>query len=203
MLSQAPFVHPTAIVEPGASIGDGTAIWHHSHLRAGSVIGRGCTLGKNVFVDAGVKIGDEVKIQNNVSVYRGVELADGVFVGPSAVFTNDLRPRARSMAWQARPTRIRRGASIGANATVLCGIEIGEHAMVGAGAVVTAPVRPHQLVAGQPRAPPGLGVRMRRDTGPDRGPAWPSFDVHLARMTPSRPRSRRHAAASASRSSRS
>jgi perosamine synthetase len=150
MLSQAPFVHPTAIVEPGASVGDGTAIWHHSHLRAGSVIGRGCTLGKNVFVDAGVKIGDQVKIQNNVSVYRGVELADGVFVGPSAVFTNDLRPRARSMAWQARPTRIRRGASIGANATVLCGIEIGEHAMVGAGAVVTAPVRPHQLVAGNP-----------------------------------------------------
>ena len=150
VVPQESFVHPTALVEPGASVGDGTTIWHHSQLRRGSVIGRGCTLGKNVFVDAGVKIGNHVKIQNNVSVYRGVELADEVFVGPSAVFTNDPRPRAGSVAWQVRATRVRRGASIGANATVLCGVEIGEYAMIGAGAVVTASVRPHQLVVGNP-----------------------------------------------------
>jgi perosamine synthetase len=147
--SQPPYVHPTAVVEPGAAVGEGTVIWHHSQLRTGSVIGRGCTLGKNVFVDAGVRIGDRVKIQNNVSVYRGVELGDEVFIGPSAVFTNDLRPRA-SAAWQVRGTRVRRGASVGANATVVCGIEIGEYGMVGAGAVVTAPVLPHQLVVGNP-----------------------------------------------------
>src|ERR1035441_10675451 len=98
------------------------------------MIGSECTLGKNVFVDEGVLIGDRGKIQNNVSVYRGVELADEVFVGPSAVFTNDLRPRAVSAAWQVRRTRVRRGASIGANATVVCGVEIGEYGMVGAGA---------------------------------------------------------------------
>jgi perosamine synthetase len=143
-------VQPSAVIEPGASVGEGTAIWHHSHLRRGSVTGRGCTLGDNVFVDANVRIGDRVKIQNNVSVYRGVELADEVFVGPSAVFTNDLRPRAVSAAWQVRTTRVRRGASIGANATVVCGVEIGEYGMVGAGAVVTASVRPYQLVAGNP-----------------------------------------------------
>jgi dTDP-4-amino-4,6-dideoxygalactose transaminase/acetyltransferase-like isoleucine patch superfamily enzyme len=146
----APFIHPTAAIEPGARIGAGTRIWHHSHVRGGAVIGAGCTLGKNVFVDEGVRIGDRVKIQNNVSVYRGVELGDEVFVGPSAVFTNDLRPRAAGAGWQLSPTRVRRGASIGANATIVCGTEIGEHGMVGAGAVVTAEVRPHQLVVGNP-----------------------------------------------------
>jgi len=145
-----PYVHPTAAIEPGAQVGTDTKIWHHSHVRDGSVIGTGCTLGKNVFVDEGVRIGDRVKIQNNVSVYRGVEIGDEVFVGPSAVFTNDLRPRAVSASWQVRPTRVLRGASIGANATIVCGVEIGEYGMVGAGAVVTATVRPHQLVLGNP-----------------------------------------------------
>ncbi len=106
-----PYVHPTAAIEPGAQVGTDTKIWHHSHVRDGSVIGTGCTLGKNVFVDEGVRIGDRVKIQNNVSVYRGVEIGDEVFVGPSAVFTNDLRPRAVSASWQVRPTRVLRGAS--------------------------------------------------------------------------------------------
>src|SRR6266516_2042978 len=145
-----PYVHPTAIVEREVAVGDGTVIWHHSHLRRGSSIGSDCMLGKDVFVDEAVRIGDRVKIQNNVSVYRGVELADDVFVGPSAAFTNDLRPRAAAVAWQLRATRVRRGASVGANATVLCGIEIGEYGMVGAGAVATASVRPHQLVVGNP-----------------------------------------------------
>ena len=150
MAPDASFVHPTAMIEPGGLVGKGTAIWHHSQVRRGAEIGSDCTLGKNVFVDAGVLIGDRVKIQNNVSVYQGVELADEVFVGPSAVFTNDLRPRAVVADWQLTPTRVARGASVGANATVVCGTEIGEHAMVGAGAVVTASVRPHQLVAGNP-----------------------------------------------------
>lgn len=143
-------VHPTAVVEDGSVVGDGTSIWHHSHVRSGAVIGRSGNLGKNVYVDAGVRIGDGVKIQNNVSVYHGVEIHDDVFVGPSAVFTNDLRPRAHAVDWQVTPTVVRTGASIGANATVVCGIEIGENAMVAAGAVVTRSVRPHQLVAGNP-----------------------------------------------------
>ncbi|GMU77284.1 MAG: hypothetical protein AMXMBFR46_00850 [Acidimicrobiia bacterium] len=136
-------------MEAGAVVGDATAVWHHSHLRTGAVIGAGCTLGKNVFVDAGVSIGARCKIQNNVSVYSGVVLDDEVFVGPSAVFTNDRVPRAVG-AWEVVPTVVRRGASIGANATILCGVEIGEHAMVGAGAVVTRSVDPHQLVLGNP-----------------------------------------------------
>jgi dTDP-4-amino-4,6-dideoxygalactose transaminase/acetyltransferase-like isoleucine patch superfamily enzyme len=143
-------VHPTALVEDGSAVGPGTTIWHHSHVRDGAVIGRSCTLGKNVYVDAGARIGDRVKIQNNVSVYRGVDIQDDVFVGPSSVFTNDLRPRAHAVDWQVTPTLVRTGASIGANATVVCGIEIGEHAMVAAGAVVTRTVLPHQLVAGNP-----------------------------------------------------
>ena len=150
MSSQGLFVHPTAEIEPGAVVSAGTAIWHHSQVRQGSRIGIDCSLGKNVFVDEYVHIGDRVKIQNNVSVYRGVELADEVFVGPSVVFTNDLRPRAMSTAWHISPTRICRGASIGANATVVCGVEIGESAMIGAGAVVTTNVPPHQLVTGNP-----------------------------------------------------
>ncbi len=150
MASLVPVIHPTAVTEDGVSIGQGSRVWHHSHLRRGASIGQDCILGKNVFVDAGVRIGDRVKIQNNVSVYRGVELAADVFVGPSAVFTNDLRPRAGAAEWQVRTTRVGRGASVGANATVVCGADIGEHAMVGAGAVVTWPVRPHQLVAGNP-----------------------------------------------------
>ena len=148
--SPALFVHPTAVVESGATVGNGTLIWHHSHVRDGAAIGKECTLGKNVYVDAGALIGDNVKIQNNVSVYRGVEIGDGVFIGPCAVFTNDLRPRAAAGDWLLRSTRVRRGASVGANATIVCGVEIGEYAMVGAGAVVTAPVRPHQLVVGNP-----------------------------------------------------
>jgi dTDP-4-amino-4,6-dideoxygalactose transaminase/acetyltransferase-like isoleucine patch superfamily enzyme len=144
------FIHPSAIVEPGAVVGSGSRVWHHCHLRSGATIGHNCVLGMNVFVDAGVVIGDAVKIQNNVSVYRGVELAAGVFVGPSVVFTNDVRPRAQKPDWQVSPTVVGCGASVGANATVVAGVEIGEHAMVGAGAVVTRTVRAHQLVAGNP-----------------------------------------------------
>ena len=152
-------VHESAIVEPEVTIGPGTMIWHHAHIRSGARIGAGCTLGKNVFVDAGVRIGDRVKIQNNVSVYAGVTLDDEVFVGPSAVFTNDLYPRATSQHWDVVPTLVRRGASIGANATLRCGIEIGSYAVVGAGAVVTRSVADHQLVVGNPARPAGWVCR--------------------------------------------
>ena len=125
-------------------------MWHHVHIRAGAVIGAGCNLGKNVYVDAGAVIGDRVKIQNNVSVYAGVTIEDDVFVGPSAVFTNDLFPRAANPSWEVVPTIVRRGASIGANATIVCGNEIGELSTVGAGSVVTRSIEPHELVVGNP-----------------------------------------------------
>ena len=144
------FVHPTATVEPGAHLGDGTSVWHQAHVRTEAVVGDGCTLGKNVFVDRGVHVGHRVKIQNNVSVYAGVTLGDDVFVGPSAVFTNDLHPRAFNASWTLTPTEVERGASIGANATIVCGTRIGSFALVGSGAVVVRDVAPHQLVVGNP-----------------------------------------------------
>lgn len=142
-------VHPTAIVEEGARIGVGTFVWHHAHIRRGAVVGEGCNVGKNVYIDTGAVVGDRVKVQNNVSLYSGVRLADDVFVGPSAVFTNDRVPRATG-EWHLTPTVVHRGASIGANATIVAGIEIGECAMVGAGAVVVRSVRPHEVVVGNP-----------------------------------------------------
>lgn len=148
-------VHPSAIVEPGSSIGAGTRIWHHSHVRTGARIGAGCTLGKNVFVDTGAVIGDGVKVQNNVSVFSGVTIEDGVFVGPSAVFTNDLWPRATSTDWSITPTLVRHGASIGANATIVCGVTLGAYCTIGAGSVVTADVAANQLVVGNPAHPSG------------------------------------------------
>jgi UDP-2-acetamido-3-amino-2,3-dideoxy-glucuronate N-acetyltransferase len=143
-------IHETAVVEPDCEIGSGTAVWHHAHVRTGAVIGENCVLGKNVFIDAGAVIGNGVKIQNNVSVFHGVELEDFVFVGPSAVFTNDRYPRAQSVDWQVVPTLVKRGASIGANATIVCGITIGTYGTVAAGSVVTKSVESHELVAGSP-----------------------------------------------------
>jgi UDP-2-acetamido-3-amino-2,3-dideoxy-glucuronate N-acetyltransferase len=168
------FVHETAVVEPGASVGPGTRIWHHAHVRSGAAIGEGCTLGKNVYVDAGVTIGDGVKVQNNVSVYQGVHLADEVFVGPSAVFTNDRFPRAASHDWEVVETRVRRGASIGANATLICGIEVGEWATVAAGAVVTRSVAAHELVAGNPAGRLGWVCRCGRVLGRTTGDLDPT-----------------------------
>jgi UDP-2-acetamido-3-amino-2,3-dideoxy-glucuronate N-acetyltransferase len=144
------FAHPTAVVE-SSEIGDGTRIWHFAHVRNGSKIGKGCNVGKSVYVDTGAEIGDNVKIQNFVSVYKGVVIEDDVFVGPSATFTNDLYPRA--FVWDEDhvvATRVRRGASIGANSTVICGTTIGEYAMVGAGSVVTRDVPAFALVLGNP-----------------------------------------------------
>lgn len=144
-------VHPSAIVDEGATIGDGTRIWHFCHVSSGAVIGRGCSLGQNVFVANGVVIGDNVKIQNNVSVYDGVVIEDDVFCGPSMVFTNVINPRsAVPRKHEYLPTSVRRGATLGANCTILCGVTIGEHAFVGAGAVATRDVPSFALVVGVP-----------------------------------------------------
>jgi UDP-2-acetamido-3-amino-2,3-dideoxy-glucuronate N-acetyltransferase len=161
-------VHPSAVIDEGARIGAGTRVWHHAHIRGGATVGRDCNLGKNTYVDAGALIGDRVKIQNNVSVYAGVELEDDVFVGPSAVFTNDRVPRASADHWQLAHTLVRQGASIGANATLVAGIVVGEWAMIAAGSVVTRSIAPHELVAGNPARRLGWvcrcgGVRLRED----------------------------------------
>jgi acetyltransferase-like isoleucine patch superfamily enzyme len=147
------------VVEPGAVVGARTAVWHHAHVRTGAVVGADCVLGQNSFVDAGVTVGDRVKLENNASVHAGATLADEVFLGPGAVITNDRRPRARNDDFEPTPTRVERGASIGANATVVCGCDLGEYAMVGAGAVVTRPVPAHALVVGNPARPVGWVCR--------------------------------------------
>lgn len=144
-------IHPTAVIDAGAQIGAGTAIWHFCHVMPQAVIGRGCNIGQNVFIDNGVVVGDRVKIQNNVSLYKGVILEDDVFIGPSAVFTNVINPRSFiERKTEFKSTLIRRGATLGANVTVVCGVEVGTYAMVGAGAVLTKVVKPFALVYGNP-----------------------------------------------------
>ena len=146
-----PFVHDSAYVDDGATIGDGTSVWHFCHVMPGAVIGRHCSLGQNVVVMNGTKIGDNVKIQNNVSIYEGVELEDDVFCGPSMVFTNVINPRSHvSRKHEYQKTLVKRGATIGANATVVCGVTLGEFAFVGAGAVVTRDVPAYALMTGVP-----------------------------------------------------
>lgn len=145
------FVHESAYVDEPSTIGQGTKIWHFSHVLPNTEIGENCVLGQNVVAGPDVRIGNNCKIQNNVSLYKGVELADGVFCGPSCVFTNVLTPRAEvERKDEFRTTPVGRGATIGANATIVCGHRIGEYAMVAAGAVVTHDVPDHALVAGIP-----------------------------------------------------
>ncbi|HNT33205.1 MAG TPA: acyltransferase [Candidatus Aminicenantes bacterium] len=147
------FVHPTSIIDPGATIGAGTKIWHFSHIQTGARIGKQCVLGQNVNVGNNVAIGNFVKIQNNVSVYEGVVLEDYVFCGPSLVFTNVPVPRGKYPQVGAsfyKPTLVKEGASLGANATIICGRTIGRYAFVGAGAVVTKDVPDFALVVGNP-----------------------------------------------------
>jgi len=145
------FVHETAVVDPGCEIGAGTKIWHFSHIMTGSTLGESCNIGQNVVISPQVVLGRNVKIQNNVSVYTGVICEDDVFLGPSAVFTNVINPRSHvNRRSEYSTTRVRKGASIGANATIICGNEIGAYALIGAGAVVTKPVKAYALVIGNP-----------------------------------------------------
>ncbi|HJK98093.1 MAG TPA: acyltransferase [Polyangiaceae bacterium LLY-WYZ-14_1] len=165
------FVHPQALCESD-QVGAGTRIWAFAHVMKGAVVGRGCNLGDHVFVESGARLGDRVIVKNLVLVWDRVTVEDEVFLGPNMVFTNDRVPR---VAWKRdpaewEPTRVRRGASIGANATIVCGVTIGEHALVGAGAVVTRDVPAHGLVLGNPARRVGwvcaCGERLSED-GPD------------------------------------
>jgi UDP-2-acetamido-3-amino-2,3-dideoxy-glucuronate N-acetyltransferase len=151
MIAPDAFIHESAYVDEGATVGAGTKIWHFCHVMPGAVIGCRSSLGQNVVVMGGTRIGDNVKIQNNVSIYEGVELEDDVFCGPSMVFTNVINPRSHvSRKHEYRRTLVRRGATIGANATIVCGATLGEYSFVGAGAVVTHDVEAFALVLGVP-----------------------------------------------------
>jgi UDP-2-acetamido-3-amino-2,3-dideoxy-glucuronate N-acetyltransferase len=145
------YIHPTAIVEHGATIGEGTKIWHFSHIMPTAIIGKNCNIGQNVFIADGVVIGNNVKIQNNVSLYTGVICEDDVFLGPSCVFTNVINPRsAINRRGEYAITTVKKGASIGANATIVCGNDLDEYCFIGAGAVVTKYVAPYALFVGNP-----------------------------------------------------
>ncbi|MCC6533997.1 MAG: N-acetyltransferase [Burkholderiales bacterium] len=169
-MSTGYWAHETAIIDAGATIGEGTRIWHWVHVCGGARVGARCVLGQNVYMANRVAIGDNVRIQNNVSVYDDVTLEDDVFCGPSMVFTNVINPRAHvSRKDEYLRTLVRRGASLGANSTIVCGNTIGEYAFVGAGAVVTRNVAAYALVVGTPARRIGwmcrCGVRLANELG--------------------------------------
>lgn len=161
-MSDTPFIHETAEVDPEAVIGAGTMIWNNVQIREKAHIGENCIVGKSVYIDHTVQIGNRVKIQNGVSIYHGVTIEDDVFLGPHMTFTNDLYPRAFDPEWHVVPTYVRKGASVGANVTVVCGTELGEYSMVGAGSVVTRDVPAHALVLGNPACIVGFVSVMGR-----------------------------------------
>jgi UDP-2-acetamido-3-amino-2,3-dideoxy-glucuronate N-acetyltransferase len=172
-------IHPSAIVDAGAQLGEGTRVWHFAHVCAGARIGNGCSLGQGVYVGNDVRIGDKVKIQNNVSVYDAVTLEDDVFCGPSMVFTNVQNPRAAvARKSEYRPTLVKQGATLGANCTVVCGTTIGRYAFVGAGAVVSRDVPDFALVVGVPARRIGWmsrhGERLRFSAEPNGEAACPA-----------------------------
>ena len=151
MIDATATIHPTAIVDEGATIGAGSRVWHWVHICSGAVIGERCSFGQNVFVGNRVRIGNNVKIQNNVSVYDNVTLEDDVFCGPSMVFTNVYNPRsAVSRKDEYRDTLVEQGATLGANCTIVCGTRVGRFAFIGAGAVVNRDVKPFALMVGVP-----------------------------------------------------
>ncbi len=167
-MEQYYFAHETAVIDSDCQIGEGTKIWHFSHIMSGCVIGVNCNIGQNVVISPGVILGNNVKVQNNVSVYTGVTCEDDVFLGPSCVFTNVLNPRsAVNRKSQYAGTRVGLGATIGANATIVCGHDIGEYAFIGAGAVVTKDVPAYALLVGNPARQTGwmsrFGHRLRFD----------------------------------------
>ena len=145
------FFHETAVIDEDCTIGDGTKIWHFSHIMSNSIIGDNCNIGQNVVVSPQVVLGNNVKVQNNVSIYTGVTCDDDVFLGPSMVFTNVINPRsAVSRKQEYMKTHVGKGATIGANATIVCGNDIGKYAFIGAGSVVTKYVPPYALIVGNP-----------------------------------------------------
>jgi UDP-2-acetamido-3-amino-2,3-dideoxy-glucuronate N-acetyltransferase len=151
MTNQDFYFHPTAVIDEGCEIGQGTKIWHFSHLMTGCKLGEKCNIGQNVVISPGVVLGNNVKVQNNVSIYEGVTCDDDVFLGPSMVFTNVTNPRsAVNRRGQYSLTHVGKGVSIGANATIVCGHDIGEFAFIGAGTVVTKTVLPFALIVGNP-----------------------------------------------------
>ncbi len=161
-------IHESAYVDLPCTIGEGTAIWHFSHILAGVTIGRHCSIGQNVMIGPDARVGDGCKIQNNVSIYNGVELEDGVFCGPSCVFTNVSNPRAEiSRKSEFKKTFVRRGATIGANATILCGHVLGRYSFIAAGAVITSDVSDFALMAGVPAKRIGWMSRAGIRLGPD------------------------------------
>lgn len=187
------FKHESAYVDDNCQIGDGTKIWHFSHIMSGCIIGENCNIGQNVVISPEVKLGNNVKIQNNVSVYTGVIAEDDVFMGPSMVFTNVINPRSHvSRKHEYRPTILRKGCSIGANATIVCGHEIGQYALIGAGTVVTRDVKPYALVVGNPARQTGWvsewGCKLQfNDAGvavcPETGQTYQLKDNQVTRIS--------------------
>jgi len=165
-MGEAFWAHETACVDDPGAIGEGTRVWHFSHIAKGASVGPRCSIGQNVYIAHGAVVGAGVKIQNNVSIYDGVTLEDGVFCGPSVVFTNVINPRSHiSRKHEYRATLVRHGATLGANATILCGLTIGRFAFVGAGAVVTRDVPDFALVTGNPGRQQGwmcrCGIKLK------------------------------------------
>ena len=197
------FAHESSYIDEGCRIGDGTKIWHFSHVMSGAVIGQRCNIGQNVVVSPGVVIGDNVKIQNNVSVYTGVILEDDVFCGPSMVFTNVINPRSSvSRKDEYRKTLVKRGATLGANCTIVCGHTVGVCAFVGAGSVVTEDVPDYALVVGNPGRITGwvceCGVKLAAGPRPPEsadcgtcGKSYRAHDGRLARVSAERSESGR------------
>jgi UDP-2-acetamido-3-amino-2,3-dideoxy-glucuronate N-acetyltransferase len=162
------FIHETAMVDDGAQIGNGTKIWHFCHVMGTALIGENCVLGQNVFVGNKAVLGNNVKVQNNVSVYEGVVCEDDVFLGPSMVFTNVVNPRsAVNRKEEFKETRVKKGATIGANATIVCGTTLGEYCFIGAGAVITKDVKPFALMVGVPARQKGWVSRSGSILGDD------------------------------------